>query len=214
MACASACRSYEDILEEEPLRFEIGDSVMVKVSHSAWQDGEIVKRWWRHPVKCMYYPYQVRLRSEQKLIYIPVDDDDRVRKIGRFWLETLGGKDEFSDEEMHAVRMLSGSKENISDAQQQLQAMVKEMRSQQHRNYCKRVPQQGDGANANKKLRPLHPLGKYGHNSTEDMWSTDGWANSCSDCDCGDDHGGGFHGEGHGHGHGGLGHGHGGWGHR
>eukprot|EP00931_Biecheleriopsis_adriatica_P051429 TRINITY_DN29827_c0_g1_i1.p1 TRINITY_DN29827_c0_g1~~TRINITY_DN29827_c0_g1_i1.p1 ORF type:complete len:402 (-),score=59.26 TRINITY_DN29827_c0_g1_i1:96-1301(-) len=108
MSCASPCRSQQEILEGEPPRFQVGDSVACKTGRTKWQDGEIVQLWWRHPGNRIFYPYQVQLRSDKRLIYVPVDDDDIIRKIERTWWEFLREQHDFSDEEfMERIDKLS-----------------------------------------------------------------------------------------------------------
>mmetsp|Transcript_119931 Transcript_119931/g.334576 ORF Transcript_119931/g.334576 Transcript_119931/m.334576 type:complete len:402 (+) Transcript_119931:65-1270(+) len=115
MSCALPCRSQQEILEGEPLRFQVGDSVACKTCRTKWQDGEIVQRWWRHPGNHTFYPYQVQLRSDKRLIYVPVDNDDVIRKIERAWWEILREQHDFSDEEF-VERIDKLSKGNNLDA--------------------------------------------------------------------------------------------------
>lgn len=181
MASAFVCHSYAATLEKGRPRFEVGDSVIVKCSHSAWKYGEIVKLWCQHSEVSMFYPYQVKLRSEEEMIYIPIDNDDMIQKIERSWLVILGEKDEFSDEELQSVRSLVDSRAGISVAQQQVQTMIEDMLWQQHRTYSKSAPQQDHGAFANKKPRLLSPLCDFDHNRSS-MRSIDGWQDNCADC--------------------------------
>jgi len=80
--------------ERGTLRFHVGDSVKCKIGRTCWQDGDIVRLWWQHPVEKSFHPYQVKLRSDQRLIYVPVDDDECIRKIERAWWEKLMARDE------------------------------------------------------------------------------------------------------------------------
>mmetsp|Transcript_7579 Transcript_7579/g.14042 ORF Transcript_7579/g.14042 Transcript_7579/m.14042 type:complete len:400 (+) Transcript_7579:61-1260(+) len=101
MSCASTSRSLMEIEEGEPLRFQVGDSVVCKTCRTTWEDGEIVQLWWRHPEKHVFHPYQVKLRTDERLIYVPVDDDDVIRKIESVWWETLKDCwDDLSDNEV------------------------------------------------------------------------------------------------------------------
>lgn len=63
-------------------------------------DGEIVRLWWQHPEKRVFHPYQVKLRTDQRLIYVPVDNDDVIRKIERAWWEELRETDDLADDEL------------------------------------------------------------------------------------------------------------------
>lgn len=100
MSCASSCRSLREIEEGELLRFRVGDSVICKTCRTTWEHGEIVQLWWQHPGNRVFHPYQVKLRAGQRLIYVPVDDDDVVCKVERVWWEGLREQDGLSDEEV------------------------------------------------------------------------------------------------------------------
>jgi len=105
MSYAYSSWSLQEIEEDEPLRFQVGDSVACLTCRTTWEDGEIVQLWWQHPETHVYHPYQVQLRSDQRLIYVPVDDDECIRKIERVWWEKLMERDDVSDTE--AVKLIS-----------------------------------------------------------------------------------------------------------
>eukprot|EP00928_Gymnodinium_smaydae_P083123 TRINITY_DN66383_c0_g1_i1.p1 TRINITY_DN66383_c0_g1~~TRINITY_DN66383_c0_g1_i1.p1 ORF type:complete len:400 (-),score=56.26 TRINITY_DN66383_c0_g1_i1:23-1222(-) len=112
MSCASACRSREEIEEGKPLRFQLGDSVICKIDPTTWADGEIVQPWWQHPGNSMFYPYRVKLQFNQKLIIVPKDSEEIIRKIERAWWETLKGQDDLSDDEVvEAIERLGAGKD-------------------------------------------------------------------------------------------------------
>lgn len=117
MSYAFSSRSLREIEEGELLRFQVGDTVICKTCRTTWVDGEIVQLWWQHPETRVFHPYQVKLRTDQRLIYVPVDDDDVIRKIERAWWEELWEQDDLSDDELvKLLGKLSTTAKNL-DAQ-------------------------------------------------------------------------------------------------
>ena len=74
----------------KPLRFAVGTKVMAKV-RGGFSNGVVVKHWDNGN------PYRIKLDSNQREVYGPLDDDRVVRKVEEEWIETAQKFEELRD---------------------------------------------------------------------------------------------------------------------
>lgn len=101
--------------EPKTPRFKKGQRVLCKTGRIDWEAGTIVKLYWVDPWEGEVHPYQVRLHGDDRLIYVPFDDDDCCKKHDRAWWEDMMDREDLSDEQ--GTRMIRElSKGNDLDA--------------------------------------------------------------------------------------------------